>query len=164
MLETILGGALGGIFRFAPEVLKFLDRGGERKHELAMLGRQIEADRLRAEHGLAIIKAEAEAAASAGELAAIIEATRAQGATTGIGWVDAVSALMRPLLTFWWCIVFYSVALVCQYLALKAGGAATPQAILALWGPEERAIVASIISFWFVDRTLRKGGGVSVAH
>ena len=35
MIETLLGGLLGGAFRLAPEILKWLDRKGERGHELA---------------------------------------------------------------------------------------------------------------------------------
>ena len=42
MIETLLGGLLGGAFRLAPEILKWLDRKGERGHELAM---QDKADR-----------------------------------------------------------------------------------------------------------------------
>ena len=36
MIETLLGGLLGGAFRLAPEILKWFDRQGERGHELAM--------------------------------------------------------------------------------------------------------------------------------
>ena len=36
MIETLLGGLLGGAFRLAPEILKWMDRNGERSHELAM--------------------------------------------------------------------------------------------------------------------------------
>ena len=50
-------------------------------------------------------------------------------------------------------------ALVAQYVAVLDGGANYLQAIIKLWGPDEKAIVASIISFWFVDRSLRKGFG-----
>ena len=32
MIETLLGGLLGGAFRLAPEILKWLDRKGERGH------------------------------------------------------------------------------------------------------------------------------------
>jgi len=32
----IFGSLLGGVFRLAPEVLKFMDKGNERKHELDM--------------------------------------------------------------------------------------------------------------------------------
>ena len=36
MIETLLGGLLGGAFRLAPELLKWLDRKRERGHELSM--------------------------------------------------------------------------------------------------------------------------------
>jgi len=35
MIETLLGGLLGGAFRLTPEILKWIDRKGERIHELA---------------------------------------------------------------------------------------------------------------------------------
>ena len=42
MIETLLGGLLGGAFRLAPEILKGLDRQGERGHELAMQDKALE--------------------------------------------------------------------------------------------------------------------------
>jgi hypothetical protein len=36
----VLGSILGGLFRLAPEVLKWLDKKNERQHELAMFNRQ----------------------------------------------------------------------------------------------------------------------------
>jgi hypothetical protein len=47
MIETLLGGLLGGAFRLAPEVLKWLDRRGERGHELAMQDKALEFEKLR---------------------------------------------------------------------------------------------------------------------
>ncbi len=47
MIETLLGGLLGGAFRLAPEVLKWLDRKGERSHELAMQDKALEFEKLR---------------------------------------------------------------------------------------------------------------------
>ena len=47
MIETLLGGLLGGAFRLAHEVLKWLDRKGERDHELAMQDKAIEFEKLR---------------------------------------------------------------------------------------------------------------------
>jgi hypothetical protein len=44
MIETLLGGLLGGAFRLAPEILKWLDRQGERGHELAMQDKALEFD------------------------------------------------------------------------------------------------------------------------
>ncbi len=155
MLTTLLGTFLGGLFRFAPEVLKWFERKDERKHELEMFDRQLEADKLRGQ--LAI--EQTNAAIGAAEVQAIIEATKAQSVQTGIKWVDAVNSLMRPLITFWWVIILYTAALAAQYVALLNQGFGGLDAILKLWGADEKAIVASIISFWFVDRSLRKGFG-----
>ena len=47
MIETLLGGLLGGAFRLAPEILKWFDRRGERGHELAMQDKALEFEKLR---------------------------------------------------------------------------------------------------------------------
>lgn len=154
MLSTLLGTLFGGLFRFAPEVLKWFDRKDERRHELAMFDKQLEADRLKGELALQ----QTSAAIGVEEVRAIIEATKAQGTQTGIRWVDAVNSLMRPLITFWWVIVLYTAYLICGYVSLINSGVSGLDAVLAVFGNEEKAIVASIISFWFVDRSLRKGG------
>lgn len=159
MIETLVGTLFGGLFRMAPEILKWMDRKDERAHELSMFDKQLEADKLKGDQAVAQINAQADATIGAAEVQAIIEATKAQATPSGIKWVDAINSLMRPTITFWWVIVLYSTALVAQYLALLGNSTDYMQAILKLWGPDEKAIVASIISFWFVDRSLRKGFG-----
>ena len=155
MIETLLGTLLGGAFRLVPEVFKIVDRKDERKHELAMLDKNIEADKLKLEQD----RLAASTQVGLAEISAIIEAAKAQAVQTGVKWVDAINSLMRPLITFWWVIVLYSAALTAQFVVLVDGGQSFVQAILKLWGPDEKAIVASIVSFWFVDRSLRKPFG-----
>ena len=50
MLDILSGGLLGsifgGVFRLAPEVLKFFDKKNERSHELLMFSRQCELEQL----------------------------------------------------------------------------------------------------------------------
>ena len=46
MIETILGGLVGGAFRLVPEVLRWFDRKDERKHELRMQDKQLEFQKL----------------------------------------------------------------------------------------------------------------------
>lgn len=151
MIETLMGTLLGGMFRMAPELLKWFDRKDERKHELAMFDRQLEADKLKAQAA----QAQAESQITLADIEALTTATKAQGQITGVSWVDGLNALMRPTITFWWVIVLYTGALVAQYLFLVDSGTKQIDAILHLWGTEEKAIVASIIAFWFVDRSLR---------
>ena len=157
MVETLLGTLFGGLFRMAPEILKWMDRKDERKHELSMFDKQLEADRLRDDQALAQIQVQADASIGTAEIQAIIAATKAQATKTGIRWVDALNSLMRPLITFWWVVVLYTAALAAQFFFLIDSGAQVTQAILALWGNDEKALVASIVSFWFVDRSLRRG-------
>lgn len=156
---TILGTLLGGLFRIAPLWLQMKDKQGERDHEARMFDKQLEADKARAAAAKELAQVQGENAATLADIQAMIEATKAQGQKTGIRWVDAINALVRPGLTFWWCIVLETAALTAGFLALKASGMSTIQAINAMWGDPEKAIVASIISFWFVDRAIRKMTG-----
>ncbi len=156
MLMTLVGTLFGGAFRMLPEVIKMFDRKAERAHELAMFDRQLKADTLKGRQAIDKAHVQVDGAIGLAEIQAIIEATKAQAVQTGIKWVDAISALMRPIITFWWVIVMYTGALVTQYAVLIGSGIAKLEAVLTVWGPDEKAIAASIISFWFVDRSLRK--------
>lgn len=156
MLETLLGGVFGGLLRMAPEVLKWLDRKSERAHELNMFDRQLAADKARADSQMALSQLQADTVMGTAELAAMIAATNAQAVKSGVKWVDAMSSLMRPLITFWWVIVLYTVALGARFWVLVQSGTPTLEAIGLLWGVSEISIVMSIIGYWFVDRSLRK--------
>ena len=89
MIETLLGGLLGGAFRLAPEVLKWLDRKGERSHELAMQDKALEFEKLRGAQRMAEIGAAA-VTAGAGWGTAILHA-----------WTEADQALWAGVLNFW---------------------------------------------------------------
>lgn len=90
MIETLLGGLLGGAFRLAPEVLKWLDRKGERGHELAMQDKAIEFEKLRGAQRMSEIGAAADLAWSTGALDALKESVHAQGQRSGVRWADAL--------------------------------------------------------------------------
>lgn len=159
MIETLLGTLFGGLFRMAPEILKWLDRKDERAHELAMFDKQLEADRLKGDQALAQINAQADANIGAAEIQAIIEATKAQAVQTGIKWVDAFNAIIRPLLALQWLIVLWPAVVLAGFaLAVKTGGDPLV-ALRATFGVDEKAMAASVASFWLVDRSLRKMSG-----
>lgn len=156
MIETLLGTLFGGIFRMAPEVLKWLDRKDERKHELSMFDKQLEADKLKAEAGERLAQIEADKGIGIAEIQALIEGAKAQAVQTGNKFVDSINALVRPVLTFYWCVALYTGALIAQYVALTNSGKGGAEAVLAIFGPQEKAIVATMMAYWFLDRTLRK--------
>ena len=157
----ILGFIFGGLFRLAPELLKWMDKKDERKHELDMINANMKADQLRAEQILKQIDAEADVILGKAEMDAIIAATKAQGQKSGVKWIDGFNSLLRPLIAFWWVIVLYSGALVVQFYALVwKFHESVPVAVLTVFGEQEKAIALSIIGFVFVDRSIRKGSGV----
>lgn len=156
MIETLIGTLFGGAFRLAPEILRWMDKKNERAHELALLDKQIEADKLMAQQQLAQITAQADATIGAAEIQAIIEATRAQAAQTGIKWVDALNALVRPLLAFQWLIFLWPAVIVAGFALAIQHGADPLAALRSAFGQDEKAMAASVASFWLVDRSLRK--------
>jgi hypothetical protein len=142
----------GGLLRLAPELFAIFGKKADNKHELAMFDRQLKMDALRGKQALEQTQMQGQYALSGKELDALISAVSAQAQPTGIRWVDAINSLVRPVLTFYWCIILYTVALIAQYVALTANGVSAPEAILQIWGDQERSTAAMIMGFWFVDR------------
>jgi hypothetical protein len=159
-----LGLIFGGVSRMVPEVLKFMDRKGDRAHEVTMFDKQLEADKQKSADQLAIIQAQHATEADTKELDAIVAALQGQGARSGVAWVDALNTMVRPVLTLYWCIGLYTAVLTARFILLLHAKTPAAEAILSLWGPNERDLVAAMVAFWFVDRALRNGGGVSAPH
>ncbi len=156
MWETLIGGAFGGILRCVPELLKWLDRKNERDHELKMFDKQLEADKARSNEHIAEIQAQGQVAMDTAGLQALIEAIKGQSQLTGNTKIDALNASVRPVLTYWWCIILYTLVMIAQYIVMLQSGILPLDAILRLWGSPEKSIVSSIFSFWFLDRVLRQ--------
>ena len=149
MIETLLGGVFGGLLRMAPEVLKFFDRANERKHELAMLDREMEFARVKGE----IAMRQTEAAMTMAEMDTIGEAFKEQSRTAVAAgrWVAAISALVRPIITYMFVGVYFAVKLAIYLLALEQGGN-WKEVIQSVWGQDDVTILFMIVSFWFVGR------------
>lgn len=151
MIETLLGGLLGGAFRLAPEILKWLDRKGERGHELAMQDKALEFEKLRGAQRMDEIGAAADGAWNTGAIEALKEAVAAQGQRSGIGWADALSASVRPVITYWF-MALYCAAKTVTFAAGVSAGAGWGDAILHAWTDADQALWAGVLNFWFLGR------------
>ena len=151
MIETLLGGLLGGAFRLAPEILKWLDRKGERGHELAMQDKAIEFEKLRGAQRMAEIGAAADAAWNTGAIDALKEAVAAQGHRSGVRWADALSASVRPVITYWF-MGLYCAAKTAAFAAAVTAGAGWGEAILHAWSEADQALWAGVLNFWLLGR------------
>ncbi len=151
MIETLLGGLLGGAFRLAPEVLKWFDRKGERSHELAMQDKALEFEKLRGAQRMAEIGSQAEAAWSTGAIETLRDAVRTQGDKTGVRWVDALSSSVRPVITYWF-MALYCTAKLAVFAAAVTAGMGWDAAIVHAWTQADQALWAGVLNFWFLGR------------
>jgi hypothetical protein len=151
MIETLLGGLLGGVFRLAPEVLKWFDRKSERGHELAMQDRALEFDRIRGAQKMAEISAAADAAWNTGTIEALRDAVRTQGEKAGVRWADALSISVRPVITYWF-MALYCAAKTAAFVGAVTAGAGWGTAVLQAWTEADQALWAGVLNFWFLGR------------
>lgn len=149
MIETLFGGLLGGVFRIAPELIKLWDRKSEREHELRMVQSEMEFAKIRGE----ISMRETEARMTVAELDAMSEALKEQGQTARAAgrWVAAVSALVRPLITYWFVVLYSTVKILGMSMAIDDGGY-WKEVITNSWSQDDMAMMMLLLTFWFTGR------------
>lgn len=157
-LLTLFGGGLGGLLRFVPEVLKLFTDARDRDHEYRMTQLQLEIDRARAQQGIDRVHAEGDAALQTGEMQAYVAAIQGQSQITGVPWVDALNASVRPVITYWWMILF-TVYKLATLVAACLAWTTLDDFLSKLWTMQDAGILSMILGFWFVDRAIRKQQG-----
>lgn len=155
----VLGGLIGGVFRLAPEVIKFFDKKDERKHELAMFDKQCELEKVRGQQKLDEIGAQRDMAVDVGVLDAFkaaidqqTEMTKAAG-----GKVAALSASVRPVMTYY-LLLLYGVAKVSAIILAYYAGQPMLEVLKGAWGLDDMALLSGVVNYWILDRTLAKRG------
>jgi len=149
----ILGSLFGGLFRLAPELLKLMDKKDERKHELSMMDKQLEFEKLKG----SIKLEEKYADFSTQELQVIQKAFEEQSSTASNSykWVAALSALVRPMVTY---------VLFGMYVAFKAAmmsyafssGVPWVTVMQQAWSPDDFAMLNATLTFWFISRSIER--------
>ena len=155
----ILGSVLGGVFRLAPEVLKYFDKKNERLHELNMFARQCELETLRGQQKLAEIGAQREAAVDVGVMDAFNAAINQQAEMVKAagGWAASLSASVRPVMTYYLLVMYGAAKTAAMVLAYYHGQALT-EVLSKSWGTDDMALLTGVINYWMIDRSLAKRG------
>lgn len=163
MIETIgggvLGALLGGLFRLAPEILKFLDRKNERAHELGMFDRQCQLEAQRGAQRLQEIGAQHAMAVDTGVLDALKGAIEQQAEMVKAagGWVASLSASVRPVVTYW-ILAVWSFAHLWFAFTAWINGMSPAEVFKLVMSADFAALVSGTLNYWFLDRTLKQRG------
>lgn len=151
MLESLFGGLIGGLFRLAPEALKFFDRANERKHEVKLLELQIEHAKTQMDHAVKVAEYQIEAK----EMDAMGIALEEQGRTSRAAgkFIAAISALVRPVVTYAFVTAYFAVKVAAYLLALDQQGD-WKLVLTNMWNKDDMAMLSLILTFWFVGRVM----------
>lgn len=159
MILTLLSMFGGGLMRLLPEVFSFLNKKTDNKHELDMLDKQFALESTRAAARVHEIEVQGNINETLALLEAQKEAQKSQMQITNVGWVDAANFLVRPITTYYF-LLMYGAAKAAMFVTAIYGDVTGWEAILRIYDAEDRAILASILAFWFVGRVFDKKAGV----
>ena len=154
----LLGLIFGGVSRLGQHYMDLKEKQAERDHEFRMYQQQIELADKRAVHDAEMRKMDNASAEAQADINAMISAIQVQAdeAKSAGGWVAKFSAMMRPFLTFWHAIVIYTAIKVAMFYIAWTGGMTWALALTSIYGESDKALCFSMVSFWFMDRGLRK--------
>lgn len=149
----LLGSVFGGLFRLAPEVLKWLDRKDERSHELKMFSLQTDLEKMRGEYKME----EKYVDFSKANIDAIGEAFKQQAEADkkAYKWVASISALVRPGIT-WLLFGLYTAVKIVSILYAINSGLPAMTIMQEVWTPDDFSMLMMILTFWFLGRSIEK--------
>lgn len=143
-MMTIIATILGFLGSIVPQGMKLYQDGKDKKHELDIL--KIQAQLQREGHYQRL------------EEVAISHDAEQQVAMyktffSGIKWIDALNALVRPVLTF----SFFGLYVYIKYMQYSFVSTESMSIIMdIMWADEDQALFSSIVAFYFGNRTFNK--------
>jgi len=152
--------ALGAIFGFfgslVPELIKLWKAKEDRKHELAIMDKQMAAQQA----GITGRLDEIGINADVQDMANVYQQAQTGIPDTGIKWVDAaleiINALVRPTITYIYFGLYLTVKYA-NYQIMKVQQTLNwKEAVLANWTDFDGAMLAAILGFWFGNRMIQK--------
>jgi hypothetical protein len=137
--------------------MEMKDKDKEREHERLMFDKQIALQAQKAEADKELKQMDVDASQNSKELDALMTALQEQGseATAAGGWVLKLSASVRPVISYWLLIIYSAAKAASFYLALVKGSTVA-EAVLLIYTSFDGALLGSIVTFWFADRSMLK--------
>lgn len=142
---TLLASIAGFFTAIIPDIFKIFTDRSDKKHELAIMDRQIKMQERGINQRLEEVKINLEAA----QIKALYTTFK-----SGIIWADALNASVRPVLAYF----FFGLYALIKYFQFKMIVEVADHHLLlkTLWTIDDQAIFAGIISFYFGQRAMAK--------
>lgn len=166
---SIIGMIVGAIIRFIPEIFKYLTDLSNKKHEFKMTKLKLEKSQQNIEPE--IISKSPEIKENLDVSIDEIKEDNNENLenndklyndiiknTNNISknkWIDILNSSVRPFVTYWWMFIFT----IHKFSIIIYSFCITTPAIYMIdriWTENDYGILSAILSFWFVDRTIRK--------
>jgi len=142
---TLLASLTGFITSIIPELLKLFKDAKDKQHQLNILDKQIKYGK----RGEAKLLENIKLTNDIPEITALYSTYK-----SGIFWVDMLNSSVRPLLAYSFFIM-YAAAKFIQYKTISKSSDIMDY-LSIIWNVDDQAIFASIISFYFGQRTFSK--------
>ena len=138
---ALLGSLAGFLSALIPEVLGFIKDKRDKAHELALVKLQIEAGKNSSSSRIdeVVIKSDLDKE----------RLIYSHAKPIGIPWVDALSALVRPLITYLFLALYIGVKLTIIF-SYQIG------VCMPVWTNEDEVLLSVIMGFWFGNRIINK--------
>lgn len=143
-MVTLLSSLIGFLGAMVPDIFSLLRERQDRQFERELLELQLKQQ----EQGRSERLEEVRLRAGAVEARALYQTWK-----SGVEWVDALNGTVRPVLAYAFFLL-YAATKCAQWSLLDAHP--LPWQVKDLWGEEDQAIFAGIISFYFGQRAFGK--------
>lgn len=147
-MMALLGSLLGFGTSFLPEILNYFKANQTHKHNLEKMQLEMDLMSKRAELKIQVLDKEA-------DIAEIEGLYKHDSSIDGGGFVNALRASVRPVITYVFFGLFCAIK-VTALLALMEAGMDIGRALSMLWDQETAALFAAVLSFWFGGRAISK--------
>ena len=172
---TLLGSLLGFLGSAFPQILKLFQEAHDRRHELAILDRQMEVQRQghqqrledtepggegardeRSERARRVADRSPPQIQSDGEIKQSVALDQHDSQPAGYKWVEALRASVSPVLTYAFFLLFAAVKIAALTALLAEQHISLTDALPILWDAETQTLFAAIMTFWFGQRAMGK--------
>lgn len=157
LTASILGTLVGGVTSAIPGVLNLFMKREELRNERELLKIRSDLAKTQAEHQINVINTQADA--FEGE-----SLRRHDSGIDGTGFIGALRASVRPVITYLFFALFVFVKLIAVWTFIQNGASADwlgnalawQELYPIIWDDNTQGIFGAIMGFWFGSRTIEK--------